>query len=209
MRVVLSLKLGLVALVISALAACTAVATEPSQTPRGPQETAPAQQEPTDPEPEPHEVPFMIPECTQLITAEELSSLFSPKTEPVVDPYATNLAKIHRLQLGPAARQAQSAATQYRPCAWGLPSSDSVTYLFVAELPDQVRDRLLAELRDSDYEESASGDIAMFSHTSSGGRPVTNLYGFKGNAWVATEGSGGISLVEFIFKKLDHAAASS
>lgn len=177
----------LAVLLTAGLSACAPAAVdEPTPT-----EVQPEPIEPTPtPSPTPTEQPFLIPACSELLTDQQLAELFSPEIEFIIGDDAIRLQQLfHDSSLGPVAQDALTQATQVEQCVWGFPNSDGVFPLIAAELPDDVRDHLISELRNSVFTETTTGDVTEFVYVGHEGQ-VSAWYGFVDNLWVAERPGG-------------------
>lgn len=89
---------------------------------------------------------------------------------------------------GPAAITAIDKAVQSEFCQWWIPQSDGSTSLFVAELPEEVRDDLQAALRGPYFIESELSGSPIFVWENPAARfgPRFVWYGFTGDVLVAS-----------------------
>lgn len=127
-------------------------------------EASPEPKPEPEPEPEsdpaPKEARLEFPECVEVFPPEEVVEAapdFAP--EPWV---TTELTWLDRMP-GPAARTAVQQATNTLECMWGVPNSDRLIMLWIAELPDEVRDTLIGELRDSNFVEGEQDGMITFN----------------------------------------------
>ncbi|MBK0419594.1 hypothetical protein JD276_11170 [Leucobacter sp. CSA1] len=178
------------AVLLVALSACAPEPTSESQ--ESPAETETPTSSPAETTGPPPETgsPIVIPECERLIPLNRIVGRFSPEWAPV--PEDQQLVEIFEGAIGPVARESLDRASQRRFCAWGIPNSDGLIHINVAELPQDVRDRLVAALRESDYIESEEAGAEVFISEIEG--PFVGAhdiwYGFAGNVWVTSLGSG-------------------
>lgn len=178
------------AALLTGLAGCSLLAggaedPEPEPTPTSTREAAPSPAPESTVEPTPEEnAPVVIPGCEGILTDAQVAA-FAPTYVAIADPDATRLYEVHRHTLGPVALQSLDSALQVRHCSWGLPNSDDLVHVIVAELPGDVRDSFIAELRNSVYVESQSDDVAVFVDPNGTPHVGRNWYGFKGPIWVA------------------------
>lgn len=165
----------------------------PTPTQEAPRPSASPTPQPEPTEDPPADAPVVIPACPEILTEAQIVELLSSGYAPVPEPDASRLYEVHRNVLGPVARQSLDGAAQVEHCAWGIPNSDAVLHMIVAELPTGVRDHLIAELRNSVYEESTMAGITVFRDPEGAPHVGSNWYGFRGPLWVAlVPGSDGI-----------------
>lgn len=132
-----------------------------------------------------------VPSCEELIPLEAVAERFSPDWT-VVEENSPQLIEVFRGALGPVALQALDQAEQQKHCTWGIPHSDLLIHVNVAELPDDVGEELVAALEDSDYQESETDGVRVFTYVFPGAVVGASdiSYGFVDNVWIASFGSG-------------------
>ncbi|UTX51866.1 hypothetical protein [Leucobacter aridicollis] len=147
---------------------------------------------PSDPGP-----PVTIPPCDTLIPLAQVQAKLGENFEPWDGP--DDEAHL-TASLGQSAASAFEAATEVVPCYWGVPLSDHTTNIFVANLPTAIRAGLVEDLRRSDYVESESQGVVLFTHTvDDGTMKQTNWFGFQGDVWVASTHFGEQLPIELAF----------
>ena len=132
-----------------------------------------------------------VPSCEELIPLEAVAERFSPDWT-VVEENSPQLIEVFRGALGPVALQALDQAEQQKHCTWGIPHSDLLIHVNVAELPDDVGEELVAALEDSDYQESETDGVRVFTYVFPGAVVGASdiSYGFVDDVWIASFGSG-------------------
>ncbi|QZY50897.1 hypothetical protein [Leucobacter tenebrionis] len=174
------------------LMGCAAPAEGPTEdpAPTGSSETTePSESTPpktTAPQPDPTESPVAIPSCEELVPLETVREQFpgAPDIETFHDSQEIQ-DKARELALGPAAIAALDGAEQMRHCAWGIPASDGISRLYVAELNADARDALIAELDGSVFVRSEEEGWIRYSDFSEGGvAPMHRSYFFKDRIWI-------------------------
>lgn len=132
-----------------------------------------------------------VPACGDLIPLEAVAERFAPDWT-MVEENSAQLIEVFRGALGPAALQALDQAEQQKHCTWGVPNSDILIHVNVAELPDDVREELIAALQDSDFQESETDGVRVFTYEFPGAVVGASdiSYGFVDNVWIASFGSG-------------------
>lgn len=146
-------------------------------------------------------LPNVIPGCDGLITDDQAKAELYPdyvRWDGFDDPRWITKS------FGQAAVTAYDAAVSVVTCDWGVPDSNHLTHLIVAELPTKAREQLVAELRDSAYVETVIDGVTHFSHESTDADGVTqrNWYGFVGNVWVAAVHARGEEAIQVVFDNL-------
>ena len=94
--------------------------------------------------------------------------------------------------MGPKAQEALDNAVQSEHCVWGIPHSDILIHVNTAELPADVRIDLVSALQESNYVESDLEGTQIFEYKLPGaGVGAEDIwYGFIGNVWITSFGSG-------------------
>jgi hypothetical protein len=128
--------------------------TTPSASPE-PSETPSASATPS-PTPEP--AALVIPDCDALLSLELARSLFADNTEAMgeLDPAQFGIEDV------PAAATTVSAATQTRFCGWGVPQSDGVFTLVVAEIAASDRAALETALVTAGFSDVTMGTVTTY-----------------------------------------------
>lgn len=186
------------------MAGCSPAPHESKLTPSTPSTSAPPPREsPGTKDPVADPVPVVIPECSGVMTDEQVAERLSPEFASWEGPERSGAQLPTAIYLGPVAQRALAAATQVRPCYWGVPLSDVVVSMFVAELPTAERVRLVSDLRDSAYAESNADGVTLFTHSTDDGIwKQTNWYGFLGDVWVASFHQGEQVPIEIAFENI-------
>lgn len=158
--------------------------------------TAPSTEAPTaDPEPQ----TIVLPDCESMnatIQGESDEFYALANTGGGVSAHRGEVdATIFNDSVGPVARNAMAEAVQLRGCTWPVQYHNIVTQ-YVAEIPSETQESLIAELRDSLYVESTAGPALRFDHTEHGDPDAlitidTDItYLFLGEVWIAIVGNG-------------------
>jgi hypothetical protein len=128
----------------------------PSASP-DPSETLSASATPT-PTPTPEPAALVIPECDSLVPLALAKSLFADNTEFIgeFDPAQFAIEDV------PAVAPAVADATQTRYCGWGVPQSDGVFTLFVAEISAADRASLEAALPPAGFSVVTMGTVTTY-----------------------------------------------
>lgn len=188
---------GLCLAALLAVAGCSdAGAADSGEPSRTSAPTAPSPETPTaDPEPQ----PVVLPDCESMnatIQGESDEFYALANTGGGVSAHRGEVdTTIFNDSVGPVARNAMAEATQLRGCTWPVQYHNIVTQ-YVAEIPSETRETLIAELRDSLYLESTAGPALRFDHTEHGDPEAlitidTNItYLFLGEIWIAIVGNG-------------------
>ena len=104
---------------------------------------------------------------------------------------------------GPSALAAFEGAKSVTECYWGVPLSGHTVNMFVATLTPDARAELVADLRGSNYVESQSNGVTLFSHTIDDDGWQQNIwFGFVGNVWVASVQAWEQAVVELAFDNI-------
>lgn len=160
------------------LTACTPSAPDPSPSPSA---TASPSETPS-PTSTPSAEPLTIVGCETLLTIEQARSFFAADTEflgeraPTVPSGLFPLAEID---------DTLAAAAQATECAWGIPNSDGVFTLHVAEVTADQRSTVEAALTDAGFTDVMLGTVTGFEKTGEnevGTTAATHL--FTGNVWI-------------------------
>ncbi len=155
---------------------------EPSQKPSS--EPAPTEE----PAPETEPTPVVIPECEQLVPIDVVHEKLGPAF--VFTPESGPFRDMLLGAVGPSAQEAISRAEQTSFCSWGIPQSDGLNLLMVAELPADARDAFLAELRASEFVETETAGSPTFVWEDEPGLSQRFLwYGFTGDLLVISVGA--------------------
>lgn len=166
---------------------------EPSRT------TAPTVPSTEAPTPDPEPQPVVLPDCESMnatIQGESDEFYALANTGGGVSAHRGEVdATIFNDSVGPVARNAMAEALQLRGCTWPVQYHNIVTQ-YVAEIPPETRETLIAELRDSLYVESTAGPALRFDYTEHGDPDAliaidTDItYLFLGEIWIAIVGNG-------------------
>ncbi|GAA2831956.1 hypothetical protein FB468_0772 [Leucobacter komagatae] len=141
----------------------------------------------------------VIPACGGIITDAQVRESFSPEMEPWSGPEQVAITN----GFGPSALAAFEGAKSVTECYWGVPLSGHTVNMFVATLPPETRAGLVADLRDSNYVESQSNGITLFSYTVNDDGWQQNIwFGFVGNVWVASVQAWEQAVVELAFENI-------
>jgi len=135
------------------LAGCTPEAS-PSASPTP---TEAASESPT-PSPTAEPAPLTIPECDILLPLALAQDSFSENTE-LLGEFATSQFGIDGV---PAAAAAVASASQVRYCGWGVPFSDGVFTLLVAEISAADRAALEAALPGAGFAATTMGTVTGY-----------------------------------------------
>lgn len=151
----------------------TPTATSPALTPR--------------PSPTPSPTPTRVVSlggCEDLIDIGRLHQLVQPDIEPLdVTSRAVALP-------GPSARAALDSATTSLHCSWGLPMSDGLFDVVVAELPEPVSEALVRSLETAEgYRDVSADGMRIFGSTFDEGYTVNLAYVFSDGLWTIAEGT--------------------
>lgn len=96
--------------------------------------------------------PVVIPGCEEMVPLDVAQSVLGPGF--VYFPDEPSFHESLLSTLGPSAREAVDQAVQSSFCLWAMPQSDGGNSMLVAELPADVREKFLGELRSSDFVEA-------------------------------------------------------
>lgn len=130
---------------------------------------------------------LVIPECDDLIPLAEVQQTVDVDWVRF-DDAAEHVSRLHS-KLGPATISAMERTTQHRYCFWGQPNSDGMSDVYLAELPDDARETLLAELRDSDFVESEHEGATVFTYRPAAIGTADVWQAFDGGTWVVASGA--------------------
>lgn len=130
----------------------------------------------------------MIPDCESMLSLAAARSVFSDSTEflgefPAAD-FGTGRFEI------PAIQSALLGAGQSRFCQWGVPNSDGVFALVVAEITPADRASLIAALSGAGFASSTSASVTTLEHEQEGmisTDAATHL--FTGDSWILSDGT--------------------
>lgn len=161
MRVSPAMSLAAASMLMLTLTACapeTGASDERTSAPSSSREPEPSREPSTEPEPtkdvqpEPEPTPTVIPECEQLVPLDVVHGTLG--SSYVFIPDAPSFRDTLLTAVGPSAQEALAQAEQTSFCLWGIPQSDGVNPVMVAELPADARDAFLTELRASEFAET-------------------------------------------------------
>ena len=165
------------AAVVALLAGCVPAATPAeSPSPAAPTSAAPS------PSPTVDFVPLVLPECEVLLPLAVAQESFSPETVLLGDlPPAEFTGRSSIASIGATL----AAAPIARVCSYGVPNSDGVFFVGVAEVTEAQRDALQTELTGAGYLQSDNGALTTFDLATEG--EVSTLaftHVFAGSVWV-------------------------
>lgn len=184
-------RLGTAAVILwipLAMAGCAQPQGEAPTTTASPPEKTPTASTPSQ-APGPTSAPVVIPPCDELVPFDAVQAEYADGIEAFHgQPEMQQQARTHIF--GPAAVTALDAAEQSVHCGWGIPNSDGLSQIYVAELDPAVRDALMAELDASVFERSEEGGWVRYARSELGGiAPLHINYFFRDRVWVSELGS--------------------
>lgn len=198
-----ALRIGRLAILLTGVLASTGCAggaapeeTTPTTSPPAPTSNAPA--------PAPSEKPqsIALPDCETMnaTIAGESDAFYELQGEAGVTAHrgAVDLS-IFDDTVGPSAQEAMTRATQVAGCTWPVHYHNIVTQ-YVAQIPAETGEWLIAELRGSVYVESTTGPAIRFDHTEPSDSPFTVAtditYLFFDDVWIAIVGNGSLDYAQ-------------
>lgn len=129
-----------------------------------------------------------VPACDDLIPPQRIGNV-SGVADLAPAPDAPDEGLVIDESLPPSARVALDAAAQTEVCGWGKPDGGAVTSVLIAELPTDVRDKLISDLDSAGFTRSSTDDTITFTRTGAAGTSGrTHWLAFHGNAWVVGVG---------------------
>lgn len=131
--------------------------------------------------------PIVIPECIDLVALDLMQEQIAPEAVALELPIAVEDAMTDA-----STATAIAVATQTKSCAWGIPDSDGVMGVIVAQLDEADREAAIEGLREeATTTESTIGNAISFTREEeSGVGLVSTTYAFLGTAWVTVTGTG-------------------
>jgi hypothetical protein len=178
--------LALPALVALALAACLPPGAGPTPTPTGSSPSASAAPTST-PSPTPTVEPLAFPGCETMLPLATAQSLFSASTEFLGEFPAADFEG--RFDL-PAVYDVLDTASPATSCRWGVPNSDGVFFLVVAEVTPGERTALNGALSAAGYSSTTTGTVTALEKEEEGmvsSLAFTHL--FTGDVWIFCDGT--------------------
>lgn len=178
---------GLLAAValVAALSGCAPTAPESTSTPKP---TSAVEPTPTEsPTPSPTVAPLAIPECETMLPLAQAQALFSASTAFLGEQPTGEF--VGRMTV-PSIPVVLSTASPARGCFWGIPQSDGLFELVVAEVTEAQRTTLQGELATAGYAETTMGTVTAFELA--GEDEVSSLgttHLFTGDVWVVCDGT--------------------
>ena len=172
------------AALIAALAACTPLppVVTPSPTP-----TSSAVKPTPKPTPTVTVAPLAIPACETLLPLATAQDLFSANTAFLGEQPASEF--VGRMTV-PSIPVVLGTARPAKGCLWGIPQSDGLFELVVADVTDAQRATLQAELTAAGYGETEMGTVTAFElagENEIGSTGTTHL--FTGDVWIVCDGT--------------------
>jgi hypothetical protein len=148
MRALVSIAAVTVLLLTGCGPTTPAASPEPSETPSAS----------ATPSPSPEPASLVIPDCDTLLSLELARSLFADNTEAMgeLDPAQFGIEDV------PAAATTVSSAAQTRFCGWGVPQSDGVFTLLVAEIAPADRAALESALVTAGFPVVTMGTVTTY-----------------------------------------------
>lgn len=191
-RRILGLLIG--ALVIATMTACASSAAPSAQETAPPTATADptpsATSTPAPSETAPEQVPgdLVVPSCDDLLPLEQLRATLGDPAPPI-ESFGEQPAA-EPSGMGPLANQTLQNAASQVTCNWGIPVSDGVFDVTVAQIEPAARDDLIAALHGAgDYDYAEPEGLPAFQRAVTSGIGTYLGYAFDGPVWVIVDGT--------------------